>query len=86
VVIEAMSCGLPVVATRCGGPESIVDSNALGYLSDIDEEDLSLKLSQLYEHYHKFDKSYIRKHVVDNFSKEYVVSKLIKIYKSVYCK
>lgn len=31
-VIEAMSVGVPVVATRCGGPEEIIDDGATGVL------------------------------------------------------
>ena len=37
VLIEAMACGLPVVATKCGGPESIIDSDKVGLLSEINE-------------------------------------------------
>lgn len=36
VLIEAMAMGLPVVATRCGGPEDIV-SEATGFLVDKDD-------------------------------------------------
>lgn len=30
--IQAMACGVPVVATRCGGPEEIIDDGATGVL------------------------------------------------------
>jgi glycosyltransferase involved in cell wall biosynthesis len=32
VIIEAMSCAVPVVATRCGGPEGIIRDGCDGYL------------------------------------------------------
>ena len=34
VVIEAMACGIPVVATRCGGPDGIITEGRDGYLVD----------------------------------------------------
>ncbi len=79
VIIEAMSCGLPVVATKCGGPESIVVNDKLGKLVDIDIENLSKGMLELY--HKKYDSKYIRNYVVDNFSDDVVSSKLLQMYK-----
>lgn len=32
---EASACGLPVIATRCGGPEEIVEDGVTGFLVDV---------------------------------------------------
>jgi glycosyltransferase involved in cell wall biosynthesis len=40
VILEAMACGIPVVSTRCGGPESIINDGFNGLLTDVDEKEL----------------------------------------------
>jgi glycosyltransferase involved in cell wall biosynthesis len=48
VVVEAMASGIPVLCTRCGGPESIVKDGETGYLTPIsDPEAMAQRLEQL---------------------------------------
>jgi D-inositol-3-phosphate glycosyltransferase len=38
-VIEAMACGCPVIATRCGGPEELIENGRTGWLVDVADVD-----------------------------------------------
>ena len=80
VVIEAMSCGLPVLSTKCGGPESIIINKKLGLLCEKNEASFSESLWYMYNN--KYEQSYIREYVVENFSKNSVSKKLINIYQN----
>ena len=82
VLIEAMSCGLPVASTMCGGPESIIINDKLGFLCEKDNvsalSETLVKLTQS-----DFDSKYIRDYAIQNFSGETLSRKLIDIYKSI---
>lgn len=45
--IEAMACGIPVVATRCGGPEEIIVHETSGLLSACDSYALASNVAKL---------------------------------------
>lgn len=80
VVIEALALGKPVIATKCGGPESIVIPE-VGYLipkNSIDK--MSQALEDLYNNYHTYNPSKLREYCDQNFSERVVVEKLTRIY------
>ncbi len=44
VAVEAMACGIPVVATKCTGPEEIIDEDETGHLVALDEDLFAAKI------------------------------------------
>lgn len=83
VVVEALALGKPVIATKCGGPESIV-TDEVGYLVDVNNvEEMSTAMVRLYRNKNNFDSEKIRQYCKDNFSEDAVINKLNTIYSSV---
>ena len=74
VLIEAMSCGLPVLSTKSGGPESIIKNSMLGILCDLN--DLEKEMLKIVKS--NYNSDYIRKYIVDNFSEKIISKKLIQ--------
>ncbi|MCO8056731.1 MULTISPECIES: glycosyltransferase [Acinetobacter] len=80
VLVEALALGKPVIATKCGGPESIVIPE-VGYLiSKNSEKEMIDSLLKLYHNWNKFNSLQIRQYCSENFSEKAVIEKLTKIY------
>ena len=79
-LIESMSCGKPVIATRCGGPESFVTPD-VGILCDYDDQSLSAALSEMVYSVDKYDANHIREYATKNFSPEVFAKKIEKNYR-----
>jgi len=83
VLIEAMSCGLPVIASKSGGPEEIVN-NSNGYLTALESpHELAKAMESMLKNYHLFNPSIIRQHVLEKYSEQSTVKQIIKLYKEV---
>lgn len=81
VLIEAMACGKPVVATRCGGPEDIVNADT-GILVPVeDQAALSRALREVLTSERRFDSSKIRQYAIDNYGYDRIGSRIIEVYR-----
>ena len=83
VYVEAMACGLPVIATKCGGPESYVNHKN-GLLVEKDSiEEISEAILKIVNKEKTFNSFEVRKSVLDRFSREAVCQKIREHYLEV---
>lgn len=81
--IEALACGLPIITTKCGGPEDFFNEK-IGYMIPVgDLKELEKAMIDVIKNIDKFKDSYLREYVESRFSKKVVSEKIINVYKSV---
>jgi glycosyltransferase involved in cell wall biosynthesis len=79
--IEALSVGVPVLVTRCGGPEDFIDDSN-GMLVPVgDIHEAACAISEMY--LKKYDAETIKKDCYEKYSAEAVASRLVEFYSSI---
>lgn len=80
VLIEALSRGIPVISTYCGGPECIVkESNGI-LVEPKNVNQLADALLKMYENYKKYDKTALRNNCLSLYGKETFYKEIMSIY------
>ena len=83
-VIEAMRAGVPVVATRSGGPQEILSHNINGLLADVgDYRALANGILSLIENNKLKQKLVVQ--AKKNLNSKYCISYMTENYKKTYC-
>ena len=83
VYAEAIASGKPVIATRCGGAEFIVNDKN-GLLVDVANiEQISSAIVQMCDEADRFNPVEIRNDFLDRFSRKAVVQKIEQCYKKI---
>lgn len=80
VLIEALACGTPVVATKCGGPEEIVTDQVGVLVPTEDPEALARGIEQVLERRDTYDPAGLRSHAIANFGLDSVCRRLRELY------
>lgn len=83
VVIEAMAKGLPVIATRSGGPETFLHPEH-GILVEKDNiVELADAMKYMTEHSKDYDSAEIRHYCYDHFSQNVIADQIVSVYNQV---
>jgi len=83
VLIEAMACGKPTVATRCGGPEDIVTPETGILVPPADYMALAEALQEVLSGQRRFDPQEIRRQAVAKYACESTASRIIEVYREI---
>lgn len=83
VLLEAMSCGIPVISTRVGAVPEIIDATQ-GILIDANNaEELVMAMEKMITHHHAFNAAEIRNRVVNKFSYPALAKDFDAIFRTV---
>lgn len=83
VYAEALASGKPVIATRCGGPECIVDDSNGLFAEVKNSTDLAAQIIYMVDNYARYDAAKIRQGFEGKFSKKVVIPQIVGLYKSL---
>lgn len=80
VYIEALASGLPIIATKCGGPEEFFEDNFGYIINKGNQNELELAMKQIYNNIHLFNSKDISLSILDKFDNKVISNKIIQEY------
>jgi teichuronic acid biosynthesis glycosyltransferase TuaC len=80
VLVEALACGTPVVATRCGGPEDIVTEKVGILVPPEDPQALAAGIAQVLDRRGDYDPLVLRSHALQHFGLDSVGDRVEALY------
>lgn len=82
VLLEALACGTPVVATRCGGPEDVVTEAVGKLVPKEDPASLAGAMEEVLEKRQRYDAQVLRTYAAENFSWQRVAEQTVELYQA----
>ena len=83
ICAEAMSCGKPVIATHCGGPDEFVIPLTGILIEPGNHQELVAAITNMIENYSKYDSLQIKTYAVEKFNAAAIGKQFFEIYKSI---
>jgi len=82
-ILEALSCGKPVLTTPVGGITEIINEERGIFVEPKNVAQLSYKLDYMLQHYQTFNSEHARNFAVNNFSKDVINLKFAEFYSTI---
>jgi glycosyltransferase involved in cell wall biosynthesis len=83
VVLEALCCGLPVISSRVGGMEEVINSSNGILVPPNDVQELTASMKTMIDKYPQFDREAIAKDACAKFNYSAVAQKYLSCYKEI---
>ena len=82
-LVEAMTAGLPVIATRCGGPESIISPETGMLVKPNDPVNLAKAMRKMIDRYSDYDPNKIRQIALEKYGDKAYVARITETISSI---
>ncbi|GEM_PF-796690 len=81
VIVESLLCGIPAIATSCGGPEFILNSPSLGKLIPLgDSNALASAVEEVHLNYKNYNADKMRSNMIKRFGWDKVAFEILEKY------
>jgi len=86
VCAEALFSGIPVIATRCGGPEDYINNNVGLLINPGDQNELIAAINDMLDNSDKYDPKFLHEYANSKFGYDIVGNSIYEIYLSILSK
>ncbi len=83
ICAEALSCGKPVIATRCGGPEEIIEASCGELIPVNDDNALQAAMERMIHHHTNYDPQKLKDYAAARFSIKASTTSFNRLYDRV---